>query len=361
MFDLTQVLDFFGLLNCTLIILLLVFKSSDKKEAILSLAFFTVLGLLFATSLPAAMLETSTASWYAGGSWLAQSYILPLSYLLIIQVMTGRLPERYHYGVLAIPVLGAVLAFFPAFGGVGCEGPGLCPQIITQLQGHGVIGGTIILFIVWLHRHKLARMFQQKGTYEHIWLVLTLIVFNILNVSANLPWLEEGFGIEKVSMVRSVLALTFAYIVMTMMFRVQPKPVFILPLTKETPLRDEEQALAGRIRDLMTLDKLYQEASFSRADLARELSVSESVISRVINRAFEKTFPQLLNGYRVSEAEHLLCESKLAITQIAYDVGFNSLASFNRVFRDSAGCSATEYRTANMAADEGMKANAPGT
>ena len=63
MFDLTQVLDFFGLLNCTLIILLLVFKSSDKKEAMLSVAFFTVLGLLFATSLPAAMLETSTASW----------------------------------------------------------------------------------------------------------------------------------------------------------------------------------------------------------------------------------------------------------------------------------------------------------
>jgi len=191
-------------------------------------------------------------------------------------------------------------------------------------------------------------------------LVATLVVFNVLNVSANLPWLEEGFGIEKVSMVRSVLALTFAYIVVTMMFRVEPKPVFILPLTKETPLGDEEQALAGRIRDLMTLDKLYQEASFSRADLARELSVSESVISRVINRAFERTFPQLLNGYRVAEAEHLLGESNLAITQIAYDVGFNSLASFNRVFRDSAGCSATEYRTANMAADEGMTANAPG-
>jgi hypothetical protein len=53
MFDLTQVLDFLGLPNCVLVILLLIFKSSDKHEALLSFAFFAILGAVFATSLRA--------------------------------------------------------------------------------------------------------------------------------------------------------------------------------------------------------------------------------------------------------------------------------------------------------------------
>ena len=191
-------------------------------------------------------------------------------------------------------------------------------------------------------------------------MVLTLIGFNVVNLFSNLPWLEESFTFEQATITRSVIALTFAYIVMTMMFRIQPKPVFILPLSKVTELSDKDEAYVARVRDLMTLDKLYQEASFSRADLARELSGSENIVSRVINRAFEKTFPQFLNGYRVLEAEHLLRESDLPITQIAYDVGFNSLASFNRVFKECAGCSATEFRAAELKApNETVEANAP--
>ncbi len=34
----------------------------------------------------------------------------------------------------------------------------------------------------------------------------------------------------------------------------------------------------------------------------------------------------------------------MPVTQIAFDVGFNSLASFNRVFKETTGQSPTEYR-----------------
>ena len=95
----------------------------------------------------------------------------------------------------------------------------------------------------------------------------------------------------------------------------------------------EEVALAEKIKDLMALDKLYQEPAFSRADLARELDVSENVLSRVINCAFEKSFRKLLNDHRVDEAQLLLRDSDLQVTQIAFDVGFN--AYFGMVSRVS--------------------------
>ncbi len=40
----------------------------------------------------------------------------------------------------------------------------------------------------------------------------------------------------------------------------------------------------------------------------------------------------------------------MQVTQIASDVGFNSLASFNRVFKQIAGQSPTEYRAVLAAA-----------
>ena len=38
-------------------------------------------------------------------------------------------------------------------------------------------------------------------------------------------------------------------------------------------------------------------------------------------------------------------------SKIAFDVGFNSLASFNRVFEETTGQAPTEYRTASSSAE----------
>ena len=149
---------------------------------------------------------------------------------------------------------------------------------------------------------------------------------------------------------RTTLGLAFVYLVTTLVFRIDPKPVVLLPGTlirRSGELSADEMALAGRVDELMTLDKLYQEPSFSRADLARELEVSENVLSRVINSAFSKSFRKLLNDHRVDAAKQLLRDSDMQITQIAFDIGFNSLASFNRVFKDTTGVSPTEFRAAD--------------
>jgi AraC-like DNA-binding protein len=47
---------------------------------------------------------------------------------------------------------------------------------------------------------------------------------------------------------------------------------------------------------------------------------------------------------RIEKAKNLLLNPNLRISEIAYEVGFQSLTHFNRVFRKITGQSPTDYR-----------------
>ena len=343
-FTVVQVLDLFGVLQCVTILALVFLKATDIRKEIPTVAFFAALGLSF--GLPAT-LHPQFAFGEVVTIWLAQAWIPTLSYLLILQTAIGRLPEARHFAVLALPIIGAPAVLVLVSGSEGCGGFMLCAETVTLLRVFGVLLGAFILLLLWLHRGLLVTLREDKKPRNRYWVVLTLIVFNILNLWIDIPRAAEVFEPTQAAFARTIFGLTFVYLVTTLVFRIDPRPVLLLPGTmvrRAAELTADELALADKIRDLMRLDKLYQEPSFNRADLARELNVSENVLSRVINGAFTKSFRKLLNDHRVEEAKLLLRDSDMPVTQILFDVGFNSLASFNRVFKNTTGQAPTEYR-----------------
>jgi AraC-like DNA-binding protein len=58
------------------------------------------------------------------------------------------------------------------------------------------------------------------------------------------------------------------------------------------------------------------------------------------------TFWQYLNNYKVSKAVNLLINTSDSISEIAFNSGFNSIKTFNRVFKQVKGCSPSEFRKA---------------
>ncbi len=116
--------------------------------------------------------------------------------------------------------------------------------------------------------------------------------------------------------------------------------------TAERLLSNNDTLIATQIETLLTQEKLYQEMGLTRTQLAEKLSVSESRLSHIINAHFGCNFNILLNKRRVAEAkERLSHEPKTQITVIAFEVGFNSIATFNRVFKEIVGISPSEWRT----------------
>ena len=85
--------------------------------------------------------------------------------------------------------------------------------------------------------------------------------------------------------------------------------------------------------DDLTLDSLAAYAGFSRYTL-----------SRMFRQNTGETFTRYLSQRRVGLAMELLSGTKMPVTQVALQCGFNSIATFNRVFREIRGCTPTQYR-----------------
>ena len=80
------------------------------------------------------------------------------------------------------------------------------------------------------------------------------------------------------------------------------------------------------------------------AKVAHAMHVSTFYFCKIFKKATGLTFTQYLSRVRVEKAKKLLLNPHLRISEIAYNVGFQSLTHFNRVFRQVVGQSPTEYR-----------------
>jgi len=101
----------------------------------------------------------------------------------------------------------------------------------------------------------------------------------------------------------------------------------------------------------LKLAKSYVVAHSHRRDISvGTLAASLNVTPRYVQRMFEAdgtTFSEFLIGQRLARAHRLLCEpsaSQIAISTIAYDVGFGDLSYFNRRFRQQYGLTPREVR-----------------
>jgi transcriptional regulator GlxA family with amidase domain len=99
-----------------------------------------------------------------------------------------------------------------------------------------------------------------------------------------------------------------------------------------------------RARDAM--DRTYAEPLDVPA-LARVACISEAQFIRVFKTTFGETPHRYLQRRRVERAMWLLRETPRSVTDICLDVGYNSLGTFSRTFRDIVGISPAEYREGN--------------
>ena len=82
------------------------------------------------------------------------------------------------------------------------------------------------------------------------------------------------------------------------------------------------------------------------SELADSLTVPAYHLSQLINDEFLVNFYDFINKYRVEEAKKLLIEDthNYKILAIAYEVGFNSKATFNRVFKKFTDVTPSEFK-----------------
>lgn len=99
------------------------------------------------------------------------------------------------------------------------------------------------------------------------------------------------------------------------------------------------------LKQLFEKDKIYKSNTISLVSLARKLNTNTHFLSQVINENYHKTYFELLSEYRMGEAKNLLQQNKkYKVSDIAFDVGYNSLSAFNTAFKKSTGITPSKYR-----------------
>jgi AraC-like DNA-binding protein len=106
-----------------------------------------------------------------------------------------------------------------------------------------------------------------------------------------------------------------------------------------------------QLRVVMVDRRLYAEMGLTIGRLAKELDLQEYKLRQMINTQLSyRNFSDFLNSYRINETAQRLRDENdkdLPILTIALDVGFRSLSSFNKEFKNTYGQTPTEYRKLN--------------
>lgn len=102
-----------------------------------------------------------------------------------------------------------------------------------------------------------------------------------------------------------------------------------------------------RFNDLLDYIDLHYTEDLNLDELADMIGFSKYHFSRLFKQYTDFSFTDYLNYRRIKKAEQLLEEHKLPVTDVALQSGFNSISTFNRLFRKVKNCTPSEYRSMN--------------
>ena len=113
-------------------------------------------------------------------------------------------------------------------------------------------------------------------------------------------------------------------------------------------LKEEEVSrIVTALHSLMVSQRLYTDPELNIEKLSALINTRRHILSQVLNETLRISFYDYVNSYRVEEVKQLLQDPSRAdhkIASITYDAGFNSLSTFNDVFRKLTGQTPTQFK-----------------
>lgn len=270
------------------------------------------------------------------------SNLAPWFLWLFAHVVFDRAADRRIAGASIGLILASVMIFVLRRW---CE-----PLIpLADAIGHLTAALLVIHATVIAVRERDDDLVEQRRRFRVVFvLVIALLSIGVL---ASEAWF--GFGHEPVWMLVSqsvVIALAILGIGVAML---EADPALLAPPRAPGPTAPNddwspaERVLAARLNDAMEA-RVWLEPGLTIGLLAARLDVPEHRLRALINRRLgHRNFSAFLNAYRIAEAKTVLADPArvdLPVLTIAMDLGYGSLAPFNRAFRESVGQTPTEFR-----------------
>lgn len=226
--------------------------------------------------------------------------------------------------------------------------------LLMMVQMCAYLFGTII--VLMRHTHSIRESFSSLEWINLRWLKFIIIGQIVIWPIAFIVEIYKS-GAHEMNIVWLLVSL-FMY--MIGYFGIHQPEIFtkqmqeeILPDQKEknkyeksTLSVEQIEMIVQKLNALMQSTKPYLDNTLTLPLLAKQLSVSTHNLSQVINGRLGKNFYELINHYRVDEAKRLLKDPRyqhLNIAAIGFEAGFNSVSSFNSIFKKVTKLTPSQY------------------
>jgi len=183
----------------------------------------------------------------------------------------------------------------------------------------------LILCVVWLVVIVLMVLsIEPDGMWYVIWLSLSVMIYCLGHIGIyKYGVLEERKKIRSHTLNRSSVTVIDRY----------------------------KNDYVSRFEDLLINKKYFLNPDLTLDNIAEELNLSKSHLSRIINKEMKTTFPEYMNELRVKEAKFYLRHpdfGNYTLVAIGLEAGFASKTSFNNTFKKVTGMTPSEYKNSEI-------------
>ena len=142
--------------------------------------------------------------------------------------------------------------------------------------------------------------------------------------------------------VRATSYTVAAYLLAIIIFGLLKRKKILVTYEPTITKSSNKRQVNSEILEYITANYMNTECSLNF--ISTELEISALDISKLIKEKYQLSFKKYLNKLRITEVKRLLEESELSISEIAYQVGYNNISHFNRIFKSETEISPKEYR-----------------
>lgn len=210
------------------------------------------------------------------------------------------------------------------------------------------------------HRKRLLNEFSYIDHMRHFWLNWVAYGGFVLWLVAVLGYIYNWSNNYTTTILPDYLLISFlavflfilAYIGFNRTHIFQPNSIAdkdVEELKAEIDKKDDDQNLDeefNSLKGIMEKEKPFLDPKLSLSRLAEISQLPTAKLSQVINTSANQNFFEFVNSYRVEEVKARLDQADLntySILGIAEESGFNSKASFNRIFKNHTGMTPSQY------------------
>jgi AraC-like DNA-binding protein len=215
---------------------------------------------------------------------------------------------------------------------------------------------TAMLYTVRGYRQRIRSVYSTVHQIDLSWLLslLALISLHWLFVASRATLTALGVPEGNLTGIIDLYSIAIFLVFTTLLVFKGTAQLKLFASVEEKPkcsayrlTKAQMERYAERLRRYMEAEKPYLCPSLTIDKLSQMLSIPRWHLSQVINEVFCQNFFTFVNSYRVEEAKRHLVGANprpKTVSEVLYEVGFNSKSVFNEVFRRHTGLTPTQYR-----------------